>query len=300
MKFILGTAQLGLQYGITNCNKVPTIIESLNIIDHCILNNITTFDTAQAYGTSETILGKKSANTIIITKLNLIKDYTDLSDTDLLNEIDVHITTSIYNLNKSKIDILLLHDVNHYNYKNGLIWNKLLEYKKNNTIEKLGISVYNLNDLIDIIDDTNIQHIQLPFNILNSEWLNPVFQEKISKRKDLTIHCRSILLQGLIVSDKKYWQKINNLSDTIINYYINELDKLVVLCDVNNKIELAISYVKAMKWIDGIVFGVDNIDQLKVNIDLFNNVKVMSDDNVKIIQTLFKNVPKQITDPRLW
>ena len=57
MKIILGTAQLGLDYGITNQNGKPSIETALDIIKTSLDNNITIFDTARGYGDSEKILG---------------------------------------------------------------------------------------------------------------------------------------------------------------------------------------------------------------------------------------------------
>jgi aryl-alcohol dehydrogenase-like predicted oxidoreductase len=239
-----------------------------------------------------------SSDNTIITKLTSIKGYESMNEKELIQSVESSINASQHHLKRTKLDVVLLHDVTHY--YNKIIWNRLLEYKKNNIIMKLGVSVYRLNEVIDICDDHNIQYIQLPFNLFSSEWLNNTFQQKIKQRTDLIIHCRSIFLQGLIVSDKKYWQKISNLDNNVIDLYINQLNNLVVSCDVVNKIELAISYVKAMKWINGIVFGVDNINQLKTNIDLLNNVKSMNSDNVKIVQRLFCDMPSELLDPRKW
>ena len=56
MKIILGTAQLGLDYGFTNNSGKPKLNKSLEIIKYALDNNINTFDTARAYGDSENIL----------------------------------------------------------------------------------------------------------------------------------------------------------------------------------------------------------------------------------------------------
>ena len=57
MQLVLGTAQLGLDYGITNTNGKPKLTQSLEIIKQALDNDINIFDTARAYGDSEYILG---------------------------------------------------------------------------------------------------------------------------------------------------------------------------------------------------------------------------------------------------
>ena len=53
MKLILGTVQLGIDYGINK--KKPILKQSLEILNYCLKNKIITFDTAQNYGNSENI-----------------------------------------------------------------------------------------------------------------------------------------------------------------------------------------------------------------------------------------------------
>ena len=58
MKLELGTVQFGLDYGITNRDGKITKSEALKIIKVANDANILLFDTANAYGDSEAVLGK--------------------------------------------------------------------------------------------------------------------------------------------------------------------------------------------------------------------------------------------------
>ncbi len=81
MKLILGTVQLGLNYGIANDSGKPSIDNSIEIIKKCLKNDINTFDTARAYGDAEDILGlfcEEQNNEInIITNLELSKNLSE-------------------------------------------------------------------------------------------------------------------------------------------------------------------------------------------------------------------------------
>ena len=52
----LGTVQLGLAYGVNNYRGMPSFEESSAILDTALSEGIISFDTAQAYGESETVL----------------------------------------------------------------------------------------------------------------------------------------------------------------------------------------------------------------------------------------------------
>jgi len=266
MQLVLGTAQLGLDYGITNSNGKPKLTESLEIIKYALDNDINIFDTARAYGDSEYILGlakEKYNNLNIITKLDPLNELNDTTPKEEIYEmIDASINTSIKNLNIDIIETFILHRFHHFN--NKTIWNHLLENKK---IKKLGVSIYYVEEAIEALKDNNIKHIQLPINILDQQWFCDSFLQLIEKRTDVTIHCRSILLQGILISEADKWPKINDINP---EEFINKLNDLVKLFKLNSRLELCFSYVKSIEWIDGLLIGVDNINQLNENLKLFN------------------------------
>ena len=54
----LGTAQLGLSYGINNTDGKPDEKKAFEILDCALENGINTLDTAAAYGESEQVIGR--------------------------------------------------------------------------------------------------------------------------------------------------------------------------------------------------------------------------------------------------
>lgn len=278
MKFIVGTAQLSnLKYGITNKTDIDEN-EINKMLLYCKSNNIDHFDTARCYDSEKYL---KNIDGTIITKLPSMQN-------DNIEEINKYIDLSLKDLNKTQIDILLLHNIDNYHNKN--IWNYLLTLK-NTKIRKLGLSVYEYDDIKDIIYDKNIECIQIPFNILSfNEWKN-------IQRDNLLIYVRSIYLQGLLIGTKEDWNKIN-----MDDKYINILDEFVDKYKFKSKKELCLSYVKSNNWIDGIIIGVDNYEQLKENYELFNNIKIFENINEINLELneRFNNISKYILDPRKW
>ena len=73
-KITLGTAQWGMNYGITNSLGIPNNEELKAIIDLAKKNKITFSDSASAYGNTEQIIGKLTNNEFnIITKVGNIR-----------------------------------------------------------------------------------------------------------------------------------------------------------------------------------------------------------------------------------
>ena len=167
MNLILGTVQLGLDYGIIR--KKPTIEQSKDILNLAINSNILTFDTAQGYGNSEEILSNISdnENVTIITKI----DFENLNtEKEILDKINI----SLKRLNVNKIDVLLLHSFNDFRNKN--LVEILFNLKKNNIIDKIGVSLYTLQEALEVLDDNRISILQIPFNYLDRQWDSKLFQ----------------------------------------------------------------------------------------------------------------------------
>jgi len=165
-----------------------------------------------------------------------------------------------------------------------------------NKIKKIGMSVYYIDEAIECLKDKNIKHIQLPINILEQQWFSEDFLKLLKIRKDVTIHCRSIFLQGILISTQDKWPKIKNVNSEI---YINKLNNLVKEFNFNNKIELCFSYVKSIEWINGLLVGIEDIKQLEENIRLFK-IRKLNSEEFKLVRKVFNNVPRQLLNPSLW
>lgn len=288
MKLILGTVQLGIDYGVNK--KKPTFKQSLEILNYCIENNINTFDTAQDYGKCEEIISNiTSKNVNIITKIDFN------SEEKTYEEIFEKINISLKNLKLEKLYTLLLHNFN--DFQNKKLVNNLFKIKEKGIIENLGVSVYNVEEAIDVIKDNRFKVIQIPFNYIDNQWNNEEFQQLIKKRVyDLEIHVRSIFLQGILINDFKYWPKIES-------YNFREIyDNINKICNKYNltKIELVIGYIKSIKWINSILFGVDNIKQLEENIRLYNSTKELSKEAILECKKYFNDIPEKLINPVNW
>ena len=287
MKLILGTAQLGFNYGISK--KKPDLEDCIEILNFCEKNNILTFDTAQGYGNSEEILSYISTKNDfrIITKI----DFDNRSDIDYMIKA---INKSCENLNVKNIDTLLLHSFK--DFKNKTIINNLVRIKNSGLIKKFGASVYTVQEAKEILLEKEFAVLQIPLNYLDHQWNDPEFQNTIHKN-NIEIHCRSIFLQGILINDFRYWPKIYN-NNSVHDIY-NKLEDLCKKYKLS-KIELAIGFIKSISWVNGIIFGIDNIDQLKQLTEYFSSIKKLSDDIIDDIKNNFSTIPNEIIDPRLW
>ncbi len=247
MKFVIGTVQWGIKYGISNDSGIPKDIEIKKILNYANKNKISYLDTASVYGNSEKRIGKLSKNNFkIITKIKSLSNK---------GSIKMELNKSIKNLNSNSIYACLIHDIKEI-LSNSSKWNQLKYEKERGKISKIGFSLYNPNELDLIIKKGFIPDIvQLPYSVLDRK-----FEPYFRKIRDLgsEIHVRSIFLQGL------YFLNVNTLSD-----YFNPIKKDLIHInkiaeDLNiDLLDLLIQFVLFNNMIDKVIVGIDNLKQLK-------------------------------------
>ena len=282
-KLIIGTVQFGLNYGITNKVGKVTDNDLDNIFSLCNKLNITHFDTAQDYGNSEDIIKKYKdiyENIVIITKCKLknkpVKETIELS------------------INKfNKIDYFLLHSYDDYNTE---AIESLIHYKKLNKINKIGVSIYNVDEGLKILREGKIDAIQLPFNYLDKQWFNTEFQNLL-KETNIEIHVRSIFLQGVLLNP--IVKKPSNISEEDFSNLNSSIDEICQELKLS-KLELCFAYINSFDWIDKFLIGIDNYEHLLLNYEIIKNNKKLNDEEIEYINNKIKNINPLICNPVGW
>lgn len=265
-KFVIGTAQFGFKYGISNYS-IAKIIEVKKIINYCKRNGISTLDTASSYGRSEKILGKLiNSKWKIFTKISRIPK--DVSNVDFWVKKNVYRSLNL--LKASKIDTLYLHYPSDLlNSYGAELHGALKELKRNNIIKNIGISIYQPQELDLLYGKFNFDVVQVPFNVLDrrileSGWLKRLHREKVK------VHVRSVFLQGILLMEQnilpKYFKQWNNLW---IKWH-RWLEKNQL-----SSLEACLGYILTIPNIDKIIFGVNNFSQLKSIINVINKKKLV-------------------------
>ena len=241
---ILGTAHFFRIYGINNNKKKISTNVTKNIINNFFKKGYRQIDTAPEYN-NEINLSKilnKHKNKILDTKtlnLNTInKKNLDLCEKTFFNSL------KIFDVNK--FNNILVHNPKNLLNKDKNIFFKLLKSLKNQKlVNKIGVSIYNFEDIKKLNERFNIRLFQVPFNIFDQRLLNLEVHNFIKKKK-IEIHARSIFLQGaMFMSIPKAKKKIKNKKFIL---KLNELDNLCAKNKVR-KIDLIINYVQNYKFI---------------------------------------------------
>lgn len=295
-KLVLGTAQLGLDYGIANKTGKPEENKAFEIMKYAVDNDIYYFDTAYSYGNSEIIIGKfLNTYETYKNKINIITKMVPLKK-EKLNEknINNHFFESLHRLEQGSLYCYMVHDFNDIVNNCNVINKIFLKFKDKGLIKKIGVSVYDKSQIKFLLKNFNFDLIQIPINIFDQRLLEDDTLIDLDKR-GIDIYARSVFLQGLIFLEK------NNLPSKVKNVK-KQLEKLnnISLKFNLSKEEIALIFVNSICEIDKIVIGIEKIEQLKRNIKIVNNFK-----NFNKIKSIinFKNFvveDENIIDPRKW
>ncbi|TXE19096.1 aldo/keto reductase [Psychroserpens burtonensis] len=259
-KLILGTVQLGLDYGINNQFGKPSLEKAFDILHTAYDNGIRILDTAEAYGNSTEVIGqfqKQHPNK----KFNIINKLAvnaDLSTKDFFN----HVKEGCKVLNTEQLYGYMFH--NYSSLKQNInFYDELLNLKSKGLTLHIGISLYTNEEIIDIAENfSDFDFIQIPFNLLDNDLKRKASVLK-AKERNIAIHTRSTFLQGL------FFMNPNILIDSLLPLkpYLQDIEE--IKSDYNLTTEsLALQYVIQKEYIDHVLVGVETSQQLIDNINL--------------------------------
>lgn len=282
-RFMLGTAQLGSNYGLKK--KIKTRIISNQIIKTSRGKNISTLDMADSYTNSMKILKKHNLkNWKICFKIShnsLLKNYKN-------NKFLNYFFRSLKKLKIDNYEYFLFHNVQSLNTFFGKkIYNILSILKKSGFIKKIGVSLYDPEEVNVVIEKFQIDVVQIPLNIFDQRFLEKKLLSKLKKKK-IEIHVRSIFLQGLLTLSYEDLPKKFKRFKGVFKKWENFLK-----ANSSNAIKESLQFVYNINEVDKIVVGFDNHKQL---IELFSYGPIRNLHDYSKLKS--KNL--SLIDPRKW
>jgi aryl-alcohol dehydrogenase-like predicted oxidoreductase len=225
---------------------------------------ISTLDTAVAYGDSEAVLGKVGCeNFSIVTKLPEVPQ--NVTNHEQWVERQIH--QSLTRLGIDRLDGLLLHRPDQLLGSVGnSLYKALCKAKEKGSVKRIGISIYDPQELELLPEEFTFDLIQAPFNPFDQRLLTSGWLEKLSAL-GTAVHLRSIFLQGVLLMTQNErpakflpWQKICN------HWYswLEETDQ--------SALEACLSHAVNLPNVEKVVVGINSLEHLCQIIDSVNNL----------------------------
>ncbi len=264
-KLTIGTAQFGLDYGISNTNGEVSLSEIEKLLWYANENDIKLIDTAKGYGRSESKLGEAN-----VSNFNIITKLSDISN------IENDINDSLEKLKISTLYAVLVHDFKNFlANKNTYIDFKDSELSKK--VNKIGFSLNKISELEYLLaNKIKFDIVQVPYNLLDQRFANYFLE---LKNKNIEIHTRSVFLQGLFFMD------INKVSSNLekLKPQLNKIKQIATQRNISIE-QLALNFVALNNYVDSIVVGVSSLKELKLNINALNDSSIIEDAHKQLLE----------------
>ena len=261
-RLVLGTAQLGMLYGIANATGKPDKEQANDILATAWENGVRILDTAQVYGDSEAVIGNflkshPQCRFDVITKLTPDVDTTSSAD------IATAVLASTQRLGQ-KPTALFLHSYDQLTHWNGLLGETLIDLQGRGEIGELGVSVYEPEEFQRAMSNPEITLIQAPFNVLDRRLVDAGLLEK-ARQTGRRVFLRSAFLQGLLRLDAgamppgmafaekslmEWWKLLERFRlspiKTALNFILQAAPELeiVVGCETAEQFQEIVRYLK--------------------------------------------------------
>lgn len=258
-RLALGTAQFGSNYGVANKGGKVLYRQTQDILELAMKSGIDTIDTAASYGDSEKVLGSLGTTKFrVVTKLGpLLPASSSIEDT-----VQTKVKGALERLDLTSIYGLLIHNTEDLFGPNGkALVASLMRLKDIGLIGKVGVSVYEPQELRRVMKVALPDLVQLPLNLVDRRFARDGLLGELYD-KGIEIHSRSAFLQGLLL------MPLDDLPEKFHRWYpLFKRWDTVKQQSRFTQAALCLSYPLSFSEIARVVVGVDNLRQLTELLD---------------------------------
>lgn len=282
MDWILGTANFGAKYGITNGDLELNEAAVNEILTTAAELGIKYLDTAPSYGRSEVMIGSSEIENHSFSTMTKVKITSTRGDS--LKSV----LSSIERLRSKQVHTILIHNASElFNFDRKMVNEEISEIEAYDPDIHIGASVYEEDEIERLASDfPQIKTFQVPENILDQRLRSSSLVQSLADTGYL-FYVRSIFLQGLITTKSRDLpRQLQSATRAIAQLEgIAEKQKTTAL-------SLALGYLKLLPWSSGFLIGTTNVAQLRETIE---------EELLSLVPSeLPEPLPLNVVDPRRW
>jgi len=294
-RLMLGTVQFGLPYGVANRTGQPTYEAIREMVRFAVDAGINCFDTASAYDTSESILGRVLDELGLADQLLVVTKVAPLTDEALADAptaeraIRDSIERSRQCLRIDRLPLVLFHRVEDAAY-----CYLMEDLKREGRIERWGVSGdHDPEAALRLLDDPRMEALQLPGNLLDRRHANRAVYQA-AERAGIALFVRSVYLQGLLrMPEAEIPEPLRAVIDPR-----RQLAALASRFGLTLG-ELAVRYVLSQPGVVAVVVGCETIEQLRENIALIER-GTLEPELLEAVAAITVDLPDDVITPSMW
>lgn len=255
----LGTAQLGLPYGVSNSGGQPSEAEAAAILECALAAGIGIVDTAPAYGESEALIGRllpAGGDVRIVTKTAPLAGV-EVSAADC-ETVRRSAERSLERLRRDRLDALLIHHGSDLGLPGGeRLAEEAIALREAGIAACIGVSVYDREEIDIARRLLPLDVVQFPLNVLDQRLLRDGTLAEL-REEGVEVHVRSAFLQGLLLMQPEQLPAhLSGASQPLRRY--DEARRRAGL----TPIEGALGFVRHIPDVDVALVGTNSVSELE-------------------------------------
>ena len=285
----IGTAQFAQPYGIADDGGPPDPEEVAAILAAARKEGVNLIDTAPRYGPCEVILGSVQDGVEgfrVVTKTAGIVSEDEIEDP--LVGVAATLRRSLRALGRDRVQGLLIHHPDDALAPHGrALVAALLRLRDAGLAEKIGLSVYEPDDLDAFRDLDAIDLVQLPLNVLDQRMIRGGWLARL-KDRGIEVHARSAFMQGLLCMEPaRVGPALVRAIPTLQRFHAARTEAGL------SAPAACLAYLAGVEGVDAVIVGVKSAAQ-------FHEVVASSSARWDTDFSTFARADKAIVDPRRW
>jgi len=296
-RLVLGTAQLGLPYGIANRRGRLADVEVDAILRTAFDLGVHSLDLAPDYGDAEQRVGRFLAREgrpdalEICTKLSRLD--ADLAPGTAADAVRRGLDASLRRLGVETVDVYLIHSFEDLEAHGQLLVDALAETRAAGRARRIGASVYAPADARRALAHAGVDAVQYPFSIFDRRFQVCEGRWAGTARPGALLLARSLFLQGAAS------MRASTLPPPLAPLRA-WAERLAVIAGryAMQPVEVALRYAAARSGADGLVVGVESAEQLREIcawlVDPAPSALIQELDYFAV------DLPESLVDPRRW
>ena len=295
MKLCLGTAQLGMGYGIRGGAK-PSLSAALSLLDIAVERGVDAMDTATAYGDAEAVLGRffdsrpeVRDGVSVVSKFGM-GVFDGAGRHEYPDRLRRAALESLARIGKDRLYGYLCHVPDAV--RNEAVISAMAEVRRAGLAEHVGVSVYEVDEAVSAINSGVVDLLQVPFSVFDQRMLCAGVLE-MAARRGVEVHSRSAFVQGLALMD------VEEVPDWLpgARRLVADLESLCAASGTTRR-RLALAFVRRRGGISRLVFGVDGAVQLGEILDDF--AASVPSQAIDEAERMFAEVDPRLVMPNKW
>jgi len=276
-RLVLGTAQWGDAYGVTNARGRLSDSDLREMVDVARARGINEVDTARGYGDSESRLRPFVSNFAVTTKIRGS------------NEAVSQIERSLTELGISRLDSVLVHDWESLDSSSRqVVVNGLGQALDSGWVDRAGVSIYGHDGIESAAEafaagDVELGALQVPANPIDRRLDDSnLLMELRASGTHITV--RSAFLQGVLLADSGRWTDHEDVR--AFHRWVDD-SRMASL-------GACLGHVRGLPWATHVVVGVTSAQELTDVCDAWDSCEV------GLLPESLASSALELIDPRRW